>query len=121
MWTMHDYPGHGDVSKYNVHGYHACPICGPQLQSHHSAHLGKMVYEGHTRFLPIDFYLWIILCEARDKRTIPTRMTIADWKNAWDDANETSSSLQGMKGVNAFYALPYWDELLIHHLLDPMC
>ena len=55
-----------------------------------------------------------------DKRAIPTRMTVENWKKAWDDANETSSSLQGLKGVNAFYALPYRDELLIHHLLDPM-
>ena len=28
MWTMHDYPGYGDVSKFNTQGYHACPICG---------------------------------------------------------------------------------------------
>ena len=25
-----------------------------------------------------------------------------------------------MKGVNTFSALPYWEELLINHLLDPM-
>ena len=31
MWSMHNYPGYGDVSKYSVQGYHACPICGPQL------------------------------------------------------------------------------------------
>ncbi|MCO5575117.1 hypothetical protein L7F22_028914 [Adiantum nelumboides] len=48
-------------------------------------------------------------------------MTVADWKKAWDDARDTTTTrLQGMKGVNAFYALPYWGELLINHLLDPM-
>ena len=31
MWTMHDYPGYGDVSKYSVQGYHACPLCGSEL------------------------------------------------------------------------------------------
>ena len=46
-------------------------------------------------------------------------MTVADWKRAWDD-NGDGTSLPGMKGVNIFYTLPYWGELLIHHLLDPM-
>ena len=54
MWTMHDYPGYGDVSKFSIQGYHACPICGPKLQAHYGAHLKKMVDEGNTRFLPMD-------------------------------------------------------------------
>ena len=33
LWTMHDYPGYGDVSRYVVAGNHACPICGPNLDS----------------------------------------------------------------------------------------
>ena len=45
-------------------------------------------------------------------------MTVRDWKQAWDVGREFSQ--QGMKGVNAFYALPYWEDLLINHLLDPM-
>ena len=28
MWKMHDYLGYGDVRKYSVQGYHACPLCG---------------------------------------------------------------------------------------------
>ena len=31
MWTMHDYPGYGDVSRYFVVRHHACPTCGPNL------------------------------------------------------------------------------------------
>ena len=54
MWTMHDYPGYGDVSTFSVQGYHACPICGPELQAHYSTHLKNIIYEGHTRFLPMD-------------------------------------------------------------------
>ena len=57
MWTMHDYPGYGDVSKYSVQGYHACPLCGPELQARYSPHLKKMVYEGHSKFLPMDHQL----------------------------------------------------------------
>ena len=33
LWTMHDYPGHGDVSRYAVIGHHACSTCGPNLES----------------------------------------------------------------------------------------
>ena len=54
MWTMHDYPRYGNVRKSSSQGYHACPICGPELQDHYRTHLKKMVYEGHTRFLPMD-------------------------------------------------------------------
>ena len=45
-------------------------------------------------------------------------MTVHDWKKAWDFGKDFSQ--QGMKGVNTFYALPYWEELLINHLLNPM-
>ena len=41
-----------------------------------------------------------------------------DWKQAWESGKEFPQ--QGMKGVNAFYALTYSEELLINHLLDPM-
>ena len=72
-----------------------------------------MVYEGHTRFLPMDHPM-----RGRDRRQVPSRMTVSDWKEAWDDGKEFSR--QGMKGLNVFFELPYWKELLINHLLDPM-
>ena len=77
MWTMHDYPGYGDVSKFSIQGYHACPICGPKLQACYSTHLKKMIYEGHTRFLPMDHPM-----RGRDLRLVPSRMTVRDWKQA---------------------------------------
>ncbi|MCO5577427.1 hypothetical protein L7F22_031259 [Adiantum nelumboides] len=92
MWTMHDYPGYGDVSKYSVQGYHAYPICGPQLQARHSTHLSKIVYEGHTRFLPMDHPM-----RGRDKMPIPTRMIVANWKKAWDDARDTTTVTGGQR------------------------
>ena len=45
-------------------------------------------------------------------------MTMSDWKQAWDFGKDFAQ--QGIKGVNYFYALPYWEDLLINHLLDPM-
>ena len=57
IWTTHDYPGYGDVSKYSVQGHNACPLCGRELQAHYSPHLKKMVYEGHSKFLPMGHHL----------------------------------------------------------------
>ena len=48
MWTMHDFPGYGECTGLAVSGYHACPICGPNLQARYSKYLKKMVYEGHV-------------------------------------------------------------------------
>ena len=31
LWTMHDYLGYGDVSRYSIAGHHACPTWGPDL------------------------------------------------------------------------------------------
>ncbi|MCO5547809.1 hypothetical protein L7F22_001261 [Adiantum nelumboides] len=46
-------------------------------------------------------------------------MTIRDWHEApWDAAG--GRPIEGMKKLNAFYSLPYWEDLLINHLLDPM-
>ena len=68
---MHDYPRYGDVSKYSVQGYHACPLCGPKLQARYSPHLKKVVYEGHTKYLPMDHHL-----RGQDQREIPKTMTV---------------------------------------------
>ena len=54
MWIMHDYLRYGDVSKYSVQGHYACPIYGPKFQTHYSACLKKMVYEGQKKFLLLD-------------------------------------------------------------------
>ena len=60
------------------------------------------------------------LC-GRDCTPIPRRMSNGNWHSAWTEAGQRGDSVAtGMKGLNALYALPYWDQLLINHLLDPM-
>ena len=45
---------------------------------------------------------------------------IDDWRTSWQvDTNNVVHSL-GMKRLSIFHQLPYWDDLLINHLLDPM-
>ena len=60
----------------------------------------NMVYEGHTNYLPMDHPM-----RGKDVRPIPPKMRAYNWLNLWRDAGQTQ--VVGMKGLNAFYALPY--------------
>ena len=73
----------------------------------------KMVYKGHTKYLPMDHPM-----RGTDVRPIPPKMRACNWLKLWTDARQIE--VVGMKGLNAFYALPYWEHLLINHPLDPM-
>ena len=109
LWTMHDYPGLGDCASFSVSGYSACPMhCGPNLAKPRYSHaLHKMVYEGHN------------LYRSRNEQVI--RTTAQDWRIEWEKcANEGLVPPVGMKALSSFYQLPYWESLLICHLLDPM-
>ena len=43
-----------------------------------------------------------------------------DWFERWEKSNQIGTKIAGMKTLNCFHVLPYWHELLINHLLDPM-
>jgi hypothetical protein len=51
MWCIHDYPAYGLASGQVTKGYRACPECGPNVSTRHSASLEKNVYLGHRRYL----------------------------------------------------------------------
>ena len=101
------------MSRYVVVKHHACPICGPNLESQYNNSMKKMVYKGHTKYLPMDHPM-----RGTDVRPIPPKMKACNWLKLWIDARQTQ--VPRMKGLNAFFALPYWEHLLINHLLDPM-
>ncbi|RVW61746.1 hypothetical protein CK203_065428 [Vitis vinifera] len=52
LWTINDFPAYGNLSGCTVKGYHACPICGEETNSHWLKHGNKNSYTGHRRFLP---------------------------------------------------------------------
>lgn len=116
MWTMHDYPGYGDVSGLSVSGHYACPPCGTSLQSRRSLHLNKNVYEGHKKYYDVN----------NPKRqnvtaTKPKVWGAKEWYEHWENhASIRIRKVPGMKCLNCFHVLPYWHTLLITHLLDPM-
>jgi hypothetical protein len=51
LWTIHDFPGYGFLSRCVHQGYVVCPVCGPETTSWHSQSLKKVVYMGHCRWL----------------------------------------------------------------------
>ena len=61
-----------------------------------------MLHEGNLRRVPLRPHLLIA----------------TDWKKKWENAGNTPCP--GMKRLSIFHTLPYWDKLLINHLLDPM-
>ncbi|XP_050379594.1 uncharacterized protein LOC126796922 [Argentina anserina] len=54
LWTISDFPGLGMLAGSCTHGYKACPICLDDVCSEHIC--GRMVYEGHRRWLPQDHH-----------------------------------------------------------------
>ena len=50
------FAGLGFISGMQTAGYHACFICGPNLRdvATYSDAFHKCVYQGHTKYLPLD-------------------------------------------------------------------
>ena len=115
MWTMHDFPGYGECTGLAVSGYHACPICGPNLQARYSKSLKKMVYEGHVRYLPEGH----IMRDGYLGRPPQERWSPSMQYDAWMLSNEKNRP-SGMNRLSILHQLPYWQDLLITSLLDPM-
>jgi hypothetical protein len=121
MWTTSDWPGLYEISGLQVSGYAACHLCGvEQLNSRRSEALNKNVYDNFKKFLPMENRLRYVGRSSKEHCTEepPKRKTMKDWGNEWDAAE--GNTVKGMKWKSSFFLLPYWTELKIHHLLDPM-
>lgn len=123
--------GFGTVSGLAVQGYKACSSCGPDLEdvAIYSYEMNKVVFLGHTKYLPeghamrSDPFLysnWEGLVE--DMRPIPSRKSATFWKERWEriQRGEVNRFRSGINRLSIFHELPYWRELKITHLLDPM-
>ena len=94
----------------------------------HSKDLSKIVYLGHTKFLPMshdmryDPLLYSSLeSPFGDRHETPSATTFAHWKDV-ADACEVAGYRKdsGLTRWSILNTLPYWGELKIRHLLDPM-
>jgi hypothetical protein len=125
--------GFGFVSGYQVQGYKACSTCGPSLEdvAKLSTWLNKIVYLGHTKFLPMghemrkDPLLFSSFdMPLGDERPLPEPTSFAYWKSVADKVANPKDPMvwfrSGLTRWSILATLPYWGELLICHLLDPM-
>ena len=118
------------MSGLQIFGYKACSTCGPSLEdmAKHSSDLNKIVYLGHTKFLPMshemrnDPLLFSSLeMPFGDWRNIPFATTFADWKKVADECEvDGDFKDSGLTRWGILNTLPHWGELKIRHLLDPM-
>ncbi len=125
--------GFGFVSGLQTQGYKACSTCGPGLEdmAKHSKQLSKLVYLGHTKFLPpshemrFDPLLFSSFdMPLGDERDIPDATTFAYWRDVAERCLDPDDPMvfegSGLTRWSILTTLPYWDELKIRHLLDPM-
>ena len=102
------------LKGYLYQEYNACPPCGPWLDVRYSKPLRKTIYQGHAIYLPKGHALW----DGNLGRPPIKQLKESDWKQKWKENG--NSSYPGMKRLSIFHNLPYWWDLLINHLLDPM-
>ena len=95
-------------------GYNACPTCGPSLVTSRPIHLNKVIYENHHRFFPCNHSKF----KPSFKGVPSHRMSVGDWQVYWNGME--TPPLPGMTRSSIFFLLPYWTQLKINHLLDPM-
>jgi hypothetical protein len=125
--------GFGFVSGLQTQGYRACSTCGPSLgdMAKYSSHLHKIVYLGHTKFLPLghDMRSDPLLFSSfdmpyGDERDIPEATTFAYWMDIANRVADPNNLMvfegTGLTRWGILNSLPYWGELKICHLLDPM-
>ena len=49
LWTIHDYPGFGNVSGWRTKGYHSCHTCNDEPYS-------KVLEINHRAYLPMEHH-----------------------------------------------------------------
>ncbi len=127
------YVGFGFISGLQTQGYKACSTCGPNMSSiaRYCPSLHKLVYLGHTMFLPMghdmraDPFLYADYDSIIDTREQPEPTNFSYWRSLNDRVCDPEDALtygsgSGLTRWTILATLPYWHELKIRHLLDPM-
>jgi hypothetical protein len=124
-------------------GIFAFPICVEKFQGRYSKDLHKFIYANNTVFLPPEHRFRNFHKNQFDgkveNRGPPMIMGPTNWIKKYKDAELKSwkdffyggdsieepeqvviKMPEEIKRKSIFYDLPYWKDLLIYHLLDPM-
>lgn len=134
MWTIHDFPGYGIVSRCQHQGYKACPPCGFNIVVQWSKESGKAVFEGNRRWLqkthPYQMHPNAQHFNGKDEmQTRPHAMTIErlrwvrrteNWVAAGNSLGAKGCPLgtNGMKRECALFDLPYWEVSILIQLIS---
>ena len=101
-------------------GHSACPICGPPLVTERPSLLGKVIYPNNHRFLPTSHSKYTPPSNGIE----PLHLNMHDWAKYWEEHHAQSppplALPKGMSRYSILLTLPYWTNLKIQHLLDPM-
>ena len=54
LWTIHNYPGFGNMSGWGTKGYHSCYTCNDELYTEGSE--SKIRFINHRTYLPIEHH-----------------------------------------------------------------
>jgi hypothetical protein len=106
--------GYNHTTGLVTSGYAGCPPCGPSLQAKHSKELKKMIFMGHTKFLPIDHPLRREM-NPPDVRPIPETTDGYYWLQTWEalQTGELVTNHPPMTRLSIFYCLPYWEVIIV--------
>jgi len=142
LWTIHDYPGYGDLSGWSTKGKFACAVCHKDTNSIRLKFGKKECFMGHRRFLELEHPF------RREKkkfdntietRSAPNHLTGVEVFEMLKEYHEYvvfgKKSLSGQnvrkklkntplpvgwKKFSIFFKLPYWKTLLLRHNIDVM-
>ena len=122
MWTVNDFPAYGLLSRQQVHGYKACPLCGPETCAEHARFLHKMLYLGARRFLDANHPFWrarSAFNNHQEWQMAPQRPTgeeILRWstereeylrQGGVENSSDNPVRLHGVKRRSILFDLPY--------------
>ena len=124
MWTLHDFPAYGLISRLTTKGFKGCHVCGPHTISRRSKILRKNVYcNCHRRILQEAHYFRGAAaafdgeaCHETVPESLTGNQTIRRGRQseAYFDGGGTEKDDEypakehGVKRVSALYQLPYW-------------
>nr|XP_048326798.1 uncharacterized protein LOC107423378 [Ziziphus jujuba var. spinosa] len=135
LWTIHDFPAYGTLSRWSTKGYKACPTCNEDTSS--QALRSKICYMGHRRYLSIN-HAWRNNRQydgKPERRLAPRQFSGAEilqqldrtiesrpgkHPNNVDKKRKRAACELNWTRKSIFFELEYWSKVKFRHNLDVM-
>jgi hypothetical protein len=134
LWTIHDYPGFGNVSGWRTKGYHACYTCNDEPYSESLE--SKIGYTNHRAYLPMNhsFRRSRAYNGKVEKRMRSLELPVGKIQEQLENMptltlGKNPSNIRrpreligepNWKKVSILYELPYWMNKKLKHNIDVM-